>query len=47
MDFKNSCPIFCFDVNAQDNALLSSNCMITIEIKKDTNFKSTLVMEEN
>ena len=50
MDFKNSFPIFCFDVNAQDDALLSSNCMITIEIKKDTNFKATcytLVMEEN
>jgi len=29
MDFKNSYPIFCFDVNAQDDALLSSNCMIT------------------
>ena len=50
MDFKNSFPIFYFDVNAQDDALLSSNCMITVEVKKDTNFKATcytLVLEVN
>ena len=50
MDFKSSYPIFCFDVNAQDDALISSNCIITVEITKDANFKATcyaLVLEEN
>ena len=39
MDFKNTYPIFCFDVSAQDDVLISSNCMITIEITKENNFK--------